>query len=151
MRLRRGHLSLVVLCWLNAPAALAADWLLVHEVTRAQVNLYQQESRYYIDRTSLTSGTVEGVRYETAMLQTKAPGKPDSVDQIAVICDKSTLALALSVRKMGSVQPNGAITFVPDFGAPKSLSDFQLTNIDRKVPNGLFTLAALAVCKYRQP
>jgi hypothetical protein len=136
---------------LNSSASFSADWLLVDEVTRTQVNLYRQESSYYIDKSSLGSGVVEGLRYELALLQTRTPGKQSSIDQIAVLCEKSSIALAVSVRKMGRVQPNGDVAFEIDFGTPTKLSDFQLTNIDRTSPTGLFTLAARAVCRYRVP
>lgn len=137
----------LVLC---SPASFSADWLLIDEVNRVQVNLYLQESSYYIDKSSLTSSIVEGLRYELALLQTRTPRKPSSVDQIAVLCEKSPIAPALSVRKMGSVQPNGEVIFDLDFGTITTLSDFQLTNLGRNSPDSLFTLAAKAICKHRQ-
>ncbi len=144
-------LPLALLLASHTLGALAAkpDLLLIDEVRKDQTTIYIGESRYYLDRTSITTGRVETVPYYSARTIMTRPNHPASVDEIAVICNHPTLGFAISIRKIGVAQAN-TVEYSFDQGPVRSLADFDLKRLDDK-PVTVFSKVAHTICKIAQP
>jgi hypothetical protein len=145
------RLPLALLLASYALGALAAepDLLLIDEVRKNQTTIYIGESRYYLDRTSITTGRVESVPYHSARTIMTRPNHPASVDEIAVICNHAALGFAVSIRKIGVAKAN-TVEYSFDQGPVKSLADFDLKRLDDK-PVTVFSKVAHAICNIAQP
>ena len=146
--MRLPLMLLLASCAVGASAA-QPDLLLLDEVRRDQTTIYIGASRYYLDRTSITTGHVESVPYHSARTIMTRPDHPASVDEIAVICNHATLGFAVSVRKIGIVNAN-TVEYSFDQGPVESLADFDLKQLDDK-PVTVFSKVAHAVCNIAQP
>ena len=139
---------LLVSCSLTAIAG-EADLLLIDEVQTDQATVYIGESRYYLDKASITTGAVESIPYHTARTVMTRPRHPTSVDEIAVICSHPVLGTAVSIRKIGVAQ-GGTVEYSFDQGPVQSLADFDLKQLGTG-PSTVFSKVAHAVCQISQP
>ena len=126
-----------------------SDLLLIEEVREDQATIYIGESRYYLDRASISSGRVESVPYHSARTFMTRPNQPASVSEISVVCNHPTLGFAIAVRKIGVAKAN-SIEYSFDQGSVSSLADFDLKRLDEK-PVTVFSKVAHAICNIAQP
>jgi hypothetical protein len=123
--------------------------LLIEEVRADQATIYIGESRYYLDKASITSNVVDSVPYHLARTVMTRPRNPDSVDEIAVICNHPSLGTAISIRKIGTAN-GGKVEYSLDQGPVKSLDDFDLRHLSSG-PITVFSKVANIICKTVQP
>jgi hypothetical protein len=125
-----------------------SDLVLINERSRDEATLYVGERREYIDRASLDSASVDDITYHTARSITIRPNYPPGIIDVAVICEHEKLGLALSIRKLGRLNEQGA-EYSIDNGKVRSLSDFDLVKLEQK-PKNLFSKMARAICNISQ-
>ncbi len=145
----RVLLSLLLTSSPFAGAATSPDLLLIEEVRKDQTTIYIGESRYYLDRASISSGMVESVPYHSARTVMTRPNHPASVNEIAVICNHPALGFAVSIRKIGVARTN-SVEYSFDQGPVRSLADFDLKRLDDK-PVTVFSKVAHTICNIAQP
>jgi len=126
-----------------------SDLLLIDEVRADQATIYIGESRYYLDKASIATGTIDSVPFYTARTVMTRPRHPDSVDQIAVICNHSSFGNAISVRKIGTAKGE-TVEYSFDQGPVQSLADFDLKQLGSG-PVTVFSKVAETICKIMQP
>jgi hypothetical protein len=142
-------LDVVLTVYSAGAMASGSDLILIDEVRADQATIYIGESRYYLDKSSINVGTINSVPFYTARTVMTRPPHPDSVDQIAVICDHPSLGTAISIRKFGTA--NGeAVEYIFDQGPVQSLADFDLKQLGSG-PATVFSKVAQAICKIEPP
>jgi len=121
------------------------ELLLIEEVRGDQTTIYIGESRYYLDRASISSSSIESFPYHSARTVMTRPSHPASVDEIAVICAHPSLGMALSIRKIGTANRD-TVDYSFDQGPVKSLADFDLKQLGNG-PITVFSKVARTICE----
>ena len=138
-------LSVILAVYSVSAASSEPDLILIDEVSADQATIYIGESRYYLDKSSITAGTIDSVPFYIAYTVMTRPRHPDSVDQIAVICNHASLGTAVSIRKIGAVN-DGTVEYSFDQGPVRSLADFDLKHLGNG-PDTVFSKVAQTICK----
>lgn len=146
MQICRSTKPLLLAIFFFSQSVLAEEWMLIHETNVPSI--YAQASAIYLDKASLTSGNIEGGTYISARTKQVEKNKASSyIEDVAVVCQGSSIAPALYIQRMGNMLANGEVSFSRDSGPPKTFDSFNFKNMNIKQPISVFSIVAKAVCE----